>query len=180
MSDQSYINSQCVAFNISRLSRTIIKLFNYELKKLNDSSLTIGHLNLLAELTRKEEGTRPLMDISAALGMDRTTLLRNANVLIKVGYVKKRQTSRNHYLSITDKGRSMLEDTIPMWQSINSKFLEESKKIMGYQYRNDATFMSQMIEDINGMNDIGISLERKQRVFIVPEVRKRRRSESLV
>lgn len=176
MKDYSHLNKQCIGFNVSKLQRAVVSLFNYELIRKHELKITIGHFTVLAYLTNMKKKT--ITEMSEELGMDRTTLIRNAQVLLKYGYIASTRgmrgdnlDKRSHCLSITDKGIDALEAALPVWEDMNRRLLEESKRIMGYQYRDDATFVSQMIDDLNGIYQIATDLKGRIRV-IKPRDRK--------
>lgn len=162
MKDYSYLNKQCVAFNVIKLQRAVASLFNHELLKKNEIRLTIFHFTILLELTKSTQ--RNLTQLSAFLGMDRTTLLRNAQILLKYGYISwiRKDDKRSRFFEITERGLGILKEAIPVWEEVNRRFLEESKIMMGYKYKEEDTFNSQLIDDLEGIYQIAFDLKQSE------------------
>ena len=68
--------------------------------------------------------------LSDDLLMDRTTLTRSLEVLLKEKLIKNIKTSdaRKRIVKLTDKGYEILELAIPLWKEAEQEILDESKK----------------------------------------------------
>ena len=68
--------------------------------------------------------------LSDDLLMDRTTLTRSLEVLLKEKLIKNIKTSdaRKRIVKLTDKGYEILERAIPLWKEAEQEILDESKK----------------------------------------------------
>ncbi len=68
--------------------------------------------------------------LSDDLLMDRTTLTRSLEVLLKEKLIKNIKTSdaRKRIVKLTDKGYEILERAIPLWEEAEQEILDESKK----------------------------------------------------
>ena len=63
--------------------------------------------------------------------MDRTTLTRGLNILIKEGLIQQSKTkdSRKKIMKLTEKGHQVLDKAIPLWIEAENEILDETKKL---------------------------------------------------
>jgi DNA-binding MarR family transcriptional regulator len=104
----------CVCFNLRRVTRVVTQFYDAEIRR-HGIRPTQG--SILAALQAKESWS--MAELSEFLGMDRTTLLRNIRPLQRDGLA---QTSGGGHgrlveLSITNKGRKLIEKLTPAWKS---------------------------------------------------------------
>lgn len=68
-----------------------------------------------------------MQEVAYVLAMDRTTLTRNLNPLLRAGLVKVKVGSdrRSRPLTLTPKGKSTLEKALPYWQKAQSRIVNE-------------------------------------------------------
>ena len=68
-----------------------------------------------------------MQEVAYVLAMDRTTLTRNLNPLLRAGLVKVKVGSdrRSRPLTLTPKGKSTLEKALPYWQKARSRIVDE-------------------------------------------------------
>lgn len=104
----------CVCFNLRRVTRVATQRFDAEMRRRGLRPTQTPILAMLAE--RPDLG---MSDLSDALGMDRTTLLRNLRPLERDGLVATSGSGRGGRLSlsVTEKGRKTLAQTLPAWQA---------------------------------------------------------------
>jgi len=111
----------CVGFNTRRATRLITQYYNKALAPAGIRSTQYSLLNLLAMM-----GEAPMQEVAYVLAMDRTTLTRNLNPLLRVGLVKVKVGSdrRSRSLMLTPKGHSKLEKAFPLWQEAQSRIVD--------------------------------------------------------
>jgi DNA-binding MarR family transcriptional regulator len=65
--------------------------------------------------------------LARPLGMDRTTLSRNARLLEKKGLIEigEGEDRREQILSLTEKGIALLREAIPIWEGVQKQLIEE-------------------------------------------------------
>lgn len=112
----------CVGFNTRRATRLITQYYDQALAPAGIRSTQYSLLNLLAMM-----GEAPMQEVAFVLAMDRTTLTRNLNPLLRKGLVKVKMGSdrRARPLAITPKGQSALERALPYWQKAQSRIINE-------------------------------------------------------
>ncbi len=65
-----------------------------------------------------------LPDLARTLNVDRSTLTRNLQPLLRSGLVRTAtpRNARASNVSLTAKGRRLLERTLPLWEEAQSRF----------------------------------------------------------
>ncbi|XUL93938.1 MarR family winged helix-turn-helix transcriptional regulator [Streptomyces galilaeus] len=104
----------CPGRRIARLHRLVGRCFDTELRK---SGLTLPQLEALSEMAIFGAPARPA-EIANWLGVERSTISRNLDVLTQRGYVEVSETSskgRTARVTVTDAGYQALADAEPAW-----------------------------------------------------------------
>jgi DNA-binding MarR family transcriptional regulator len=111
----------CVGYNTRRATRLITQYYDKALAPAGIRSTQYSLLSLLAMM-----GESPMQEVAYVLAMDRTTLTRNLNPLLRAGLVKVKVGSdrRARPLAITPKGQSTLEKALPLWQAAQSRIVD--------------------------------------------------------
>ena len=115
----------CKCFKLRKASRLITQFYD---KKLKSASIRITQFTILSFIATSENMT--LISLSDELFMDRTTLTRALNILLKDGFIKqiKSKDSRKKVMKLTEKGYKTLDEAIPLWLEAEDQILNESKK----------------------------------------------------
>ena len=111
----------CVGFNTRRATRLITQYYDKALAPAGIRSTQYSLLTLLAMM-----GEAPMQEVAYVLAMDRTTLTRNLNPLLRRGLVKVTVGSdrRARPLALTPQGQSALEKALPLWQAAQSRIVD--------------------------------------------------------
>jgi len=115
MEDYSYINEKCLCLEARKQSRIVTQCFNRHLKK---TGLKITQLNVLVAFL--VPGIN-LNEIANSLGLERSTLSRNIEPLLRLGLLRQYleanlKDRRSRFYSLTSKGREVLEQCAPLWR----------------------------------------------------------------
>lgn len=108
------VRDNCLCLHSQRAARAIARRFDEAFRPLD---LKSGQFSILMSLNRPEPPT--LGAVADLLGMDRTTLTANLKPLERRGLLtvlpdgKDRRLRR---LSLTDAGRDILNDAVPLWE----------------------------------------------------------------
>jgi DNA-binding MarR family transcriptional regulator len=86
---------------------------------LEETGLRITQYALLNHIYRMDPVS--FQDLSVALSLERTTLIRNLNLLRKRGYVHTDSGSKAHVITLTDAGRAALEAARPHWRKAQGR-----------------------------------------------------------
>lgn len=108
------VTENCVCFNLRWASRVMTKFFDTELRR---HGIRATQSTILIALKARESWS--MADLSEALGIERTTLVRNLRPLQRDGLATADGGGRGGRveLAITAKGRKQIEKIMPVWRS---------------------------------------------------------------
>jgi DNA-binding MarR family transcriptional regulator len=111
----------CTCANLRKAARVVTQVYE---AALQPTGLKATQFTLLATLSKR--GDLPLTRLAEALVMDRTTLTRNLKPLVGKGLVRVDQDEdqRVRRISLTDAGRGILDEALPLWRKTQSRFVE--------------------------------------------------------
>src|SRR3954468_12467083 len=103
----------CVCFNLRRVARVMTQFFDAEARR---HGIRTTQASILLVLKAKDSWS--MTDLSDALGLERTTLVRNLRPLQRDGWVKAGGGGRGGRveLAITSKGRKQIARLMPGWR----------------------------------------------------------------
>lgn len=110
-----WMADRCLGRRIARLHRLVSRRFEAELR---DSGLTLPQLEVLSELAVSGEPVRP-SEIASWLGIERSTISRNLDLLAQLSYIRVVETSttgRTTRVAVTDVGLQALTDAQSAWE----------------------------------------------------------------
>lgn len=112
----------CVSFNIRKTARRVGQLYDRAFAGLGLKSTQFSVL-MSAAINQK----MPLSRLAAVLGMDRSTLSRNARLLAGNGYLRLEngEDRREQLLVLTDEGWKLLDRALPIWRQTQAQLEEE-------------------------------------------------------
>ena len=118
------ILDDCYLHRIRMLSRTITRVYDDALKPLD---LKVTQMNLLGVVTKL--GPISPGEMCQKLQMDKSTLCRNVERLIKYGWIKQvpGEDNRSHQLKITEKGKEIMKEASKLWKQAQAR----TQKILG-------------------------------------------------
>lgn len=114
-----YVRDHCICTHMQRAARALARRFDKALKPLG---LTNGQFSLLMALNRPE--AVPRRSVAALLAMDRSTLTAALKPLEREKLVKVTpdpDDRRSTRLKLTDKGREMLTQALPIWRDTHAE-----------------------------------------------------------
>ncbi|QMU67258.1 MarR family winged helix-turn-helix transcriptional regulator [Streptacidiphilus sp. P02-A3a] len=109
-----WMADRCLGRRIARLHRLVSRRFEAELR---ECGLTLPQLEVLSEMVLFNAPARP-SEIAGWLGLERSTISRNLDLLTHRGFVQIAATSsagRTTRVTVTDAGRQALADAEPAW-----------------------------------------------------------------
>jgi len=112
--------SDCVCFNLRRAARLVTQRYEHALKKCGIKATQYPVL-----LTACKYDGILLTKMARWLGMDRTSLTRNLNIMVARGLVivKMGEDKRERRISITPKGMEVLKEAIAIWQKVQTEIV---------------------------------------------------------
>lgn len=118
--------SECLCTSIRKSSRNISNIYKSFIKK---SGLTINPNQVSILVSTSLLDYPSISEISKNLSMERTTLLRNFNVMKNLGLIEIYATSGNRQkvAKLTKEGEDVLSKIYPFWKMAQNKV----KEVMG-------------------------------------------------
>lgn len=108
------VRDHCLCLHMQRAARVLARRFDDALRPFG---LTNGQFSMLMSLNRPVPP--PMAPVASLLAMDRTTLTAALKPLERRGLVKIAKDSsdrRSRILHLTEAGRRLLADALPVWQ----------------------------------------------------------------
>jgi len=108
------VRDACVCLHVQRAARALARRYDEALRPVG---ITNGQFSLMMSLNRPEPPR--IREISSLLAMDRTTLTAALKPLERRGLVTvsvDEQDRRGRRLSLTEAGRGMLVQAMPIWE----------------------------------------------------------------
>lgn len=121
---------KCHCTNMRRATRMITRYYD---KLLEPSGLKVTQYSLLNHLKRL--GSLTMNELSKAIRLERTTLIRNLKPLESMGLISilGEKTSKAHQVQLTERGLKSLEMAVPYWdqaqQDLEDLLTEEEFRI---------------------------------------------------
>ncbi len=111
----------CACSNFRRASRAVTQLFD---QALEPSGLRSTQLVILLEIAVARSSTVP--QIARRLVMDRSTLQRNLQPLVKRGFIKvdSSKERRSQLLTLTPRGHKAVAEAVPLWHRAQTHFVQ--------------------------------------------------------
>jgi len=108
------VRDACLCLHVQRAARALARRFD---EALRPAGLTSGQFSLLMSLNRPEPA--PMKSVASVLAMDRTTLTAALKPLERrglVAVVADAQDRRARRLALTEAGRALLAEALPVWE----------------------------------------------------------------
>lgn len=109
------VRDRCLCLHVQRAARALARRFDQALQAFG---LTNGQFSLMIALNRPEPPR--MADLAPFLAMDRTTLTAALKPLERRGLVRvipDAQDRRARRLLLTEAGRDLLVDALPVWRA---------------------------------------------------------------
>ena len=118
-----HIVKDCACFRLRAAARKVTRIYEEALKPVD---LRATQFTLLAMII----GTKPnsMTALAENVGMDRTTVNRALNVMVKHGWVDiiGSDTRLEKKIRITKKGQAKFEEALPLWKDVQQNFIVRS------------------------------------------------------
>jgi DNA-binding MarR family transcriptional regulator len=114
-----FVRDHCLCLHTQRAARMLARRFDEALRPVG---LTNGQFSLMMSLNRPEPAS--MGSVAPLLGMDRTTLTAALKPLERRGLVRVTVSAgdkRSRLLRLTDDGRSLLANALPIWRRTHAE-----------------------------------------------------------
>ncbi|SBW07658.1 putative Multiple antibiotic resistance protein MarR [uncultured delta proteobacterium] len=114
MADCAERSTPCYCTALRRAARAVTKLYD---AALEPGGLKVTQFSLLRNVQRL--GPVTFAALSGVVQLERTTLIRNLDVLVRQGLLEMRPNppSRAHLICLTHKGEAEIEKNNPAWEA---------------------------------------------------------------
>jgi DNA-binding MarR family transcriptional regulator len=114
------MRTNCVATNLRRATRIVIRIYE---EQFRDSDITAAQFSIFALLGLHNEMSGSML--AAELNADLSTITRNMEALELKSFVEKKNGAdkRVKIYTLTKKGRTALQNAVPLWQTAQSTIL---------------------------------------------------------
>ena len=105
---------ECLVLNTRMAARTMTRLYG---RRLRPYGLTAEQFSLLVSIRKNKR--RSVSELAQNLGMDRTTLSRNLNLLESKGLVGCDPAGKGNgrLCQLTGAGQALLDELVPHWRA---------------------------------------------------------------
>jgi len=109
---------RCVCFNLRKATRAVTQVYD---RALQAADLKVTQFTLLVALNYA--GPVPMQRLAEQMGMERTTLTRNLRPMERKKLVEilPGDDLRLRNVSITAKGKRVLEKALPLWEAAQDR-----------------------------------------------------------
>lgn len=104
--------ANCLILNTIQTARTVTRRYDSRLKPFG---VTVIQFSVMSLVRKHEDMT--INALAERIAMDRSTLTRNLDVLVKKGLVVKRSAEKGNakVCTLTEEGDRLLDQLIPLW-----------------------------------------------------------------
>ena len=123
------LGAACVCLGVRKAARQVARRYDDAFRPLG---ITSGQFSILSALLR--DRAVPLGALADVLGMDRTTLNRNLKPLEEEKLIVTTTTKEDRRvrgLSLTNKGRALLDRAIPIWRTAQA---DSERRLAGAEW----------------------------------------------
>lgn len=115
----------CKCLKMRMASRIATQFYD---KKLKPIKIKITQFTILSVIASNNNKT--VSSLSSELLMDRTTLTRSLDILIKQKLIKNIRSTdaRERIVQLTTQGHVVLDQAIPLWKEAEEEIFDECKK----------------------------------------------------
>lgn len=116
--DENMKFGECCCYNTRKAARLLAQAYD---RALEPSGLKNTQFSTLASISGPDDRLT-ITELAAKMGVDRTTLTRNLDLMARDGLVRidAGPDARSKVVTYTAEGKKALETAIPLWQEVQS------------------------------------------------------------
>jgi DNA-binding MarR family transcriptional regulator len=134
------VRDNCLCLHTQRAARALARRFD---RAFRPFGINNGQFSLLMSLNRPEPPA--MAPVAALLAMDRTTLTAALKPLERKGLIQAiagEKDRREKRLLLTDEGKRLLADALPVWISLHAEIEKELPQGDGERLRHELLILS--------------------------------------
>ena len=139
------IANECIAFGVRRVARLVNNHYDRHLAPTGLRNTQFTLLNALEVL-----GTMQVAELAEQMAMDRTTLTRNVDVLVKEGLIQRAQGTdrRARKLSLTEHGRRITAQARAAWAQAQEQLVEQMGRANHRQLMAELDYLEEALAEL--------------------------------
>ncbi len=118
MTTAADVIAECACIRTRRASRSVSRHYDAVLRPLG---IKVTQFILLIAV--EQGGDRSTTGLAEGLGMERTTLIRNLQLLERDAMIDTEVADGRRHARLTPKGRKLLKSALPLWREAQDTFI---------------------------------------------------------
>ena len=110
--------SQCLVLNTRMAARAVTRRYD---RALRPFGITAAQFSILTSMVKRPE--RSVTDMAKSIAIDRTTLSRNLDLLVRKGLVSAQDAAKGNgrLVALTEEGNLLVEQLLPHWRQAQAE-----------------------------------------------------------
>ena len=113
--------TQCLVLNTRMAARAVTRRYD---KALRPFGITAAQFSILTSMVARPE--RSVTDMAKSIAIDRTTLSRNLDLLVRKGLVSGHEADKGNgrLVALTNEGNDLVQKLLPQWRQAQAEMRE--------------------------------------------------------
>ena len=113
--------TQCLVLNTRMAARAVTRRYD---KALRPFGVTAAQFSILTSMVARPE--RSVTDMARSIAIDRTTLSRNLDLLVRKGLVSGHEADKGNgrLVALTNEGNDLVQKLLPQWRQAQAEMRE--------------------------------------------------------
>jgi len=113
--------TQCLVLNTRMAARAVTRRYD---KALRPFGITAAQFSILTSMVARPE--RSVTDMARSIAIDRTTLSRNLDLLVRKGLVSGHEADKGNgrLVALTNEGNDLVQKLLPQWRQAQAEMRE--------------------------------------------------------
>ena len=113
--------TQCLVLNTRMAARAVTRRYD---RALRPFGITAAQFSILTSMVKRPE--RSVTDMARSIAIDRTTLSRNLDLLVRKGLVSGHEADKGNgrLVALTNEGNDLVRELLPQWRQAQAQMRE--------------------------------------------------------
>jgi len=113
--------TECLVLNTRMAARAVTRRYD---KALRPFGITAAQFSILTSMVARPE--RSVTDMARSIAIDRTTLSRNLDLLVRKGLVSGHEADKGNgrLVALTNEGNDLVQKLLPQWRQAQAEMRE--------------------------------------------------------
>ena len=110
--------TQCLVLNTRMAARAVTRRYD---KALRPFGITAAQFSILTSMVKRPE--RSVTEMARSIAIDRTTLSRNLDLLVRKGLVSGHEADKGNgrLVALTEQGNVLVQELLPHWREAQAE-----------------------------------------------------------